>query len=326
MSAPSPTTRKKLLAWIVAIALAPACALRADEADETLLWTPALSVSFDVLGQKARGAVTNGPVIGPPLPEGCDGMGGQLCPRSDFDQARDTQIRPDDSGSDTLAAPLVGVSLELMTPRLFEAAWKPRLFARGDVAVSFGFERNLAGEAEPGPFGRPPFLQPNTRIPESTVTGQGSRAVAQLERYTFSGGVGVAFTRSWLGRTWRVRTSFEYLRERLELKGAVHRAVALTRSTFTLDEFRLIVLDAERTETYHGFGGGLEIEADTLRLGPIRSSVFLGGRLVRFTGSLETTLRATNQSGETSTWTFENEPWSWRGNAGIRFRWVPSDL
>ncbi len=307
---------------ILAASLAPV-AIGADEVDETLRWAPALSVSFDVVGQKARAQASNGPVLGPPLPEGCDGAGGQLCPRSNFDSSRDTQIRPDSAASDTMVAPLVGASVELMTPRLFERASRPRLFVRGDVAVSFGFESKLAGETEPGPFAIPSIIQPGGRVPENLVLGQGSRAVAQLERHGFSGGAGVAFTTALAGRTVRIRPSFEYVRERLELKGSVHRAVALSEDAASLAQFRFIELADDRIVTYHGYGGGLEIEADSWHAGPIRSAVFVGARFVHFSGDRETTLHDTNEFGETASWRFEKEAWAWRGGAGIRFRWAP---
>jgi hypothetical protein len=228
----------------------------AQEIDETLRWVPTLSVSFDMLGQKASAEIENGQVFGPPLPEGCPagagpgrpGSPGRLCPSTDFDQQRDTQIRPDERGSDTMVAPLVASSLELVTPRLLDALWRPRLFARGDVALSYRFESNLAGEGKPGAYMRPRFLENDRRIPEIGVAGQGSRAVAQLDRYTFSGGAGIVFTRKFLGRDLRIRTSFESLREVLEIKGAVNRAVALNQDDLDLSRFRFITLRDEAKE------------------------------------------------------------------------------
>ncbi len=312
---------------LLALVLAPVAA-DAAEIDDLDRWAPALSVSFDVLGQKADGSIANGPVIGPPLPEGClrenRPRDGQLCPRLSFEETRDTQIRPDVAGHDTMVAPLVDVSLELLTPKLLDAVLQPRLFARGDLAIAFGFERKIAGEVQPGPFERPAFLQPDAIIPEITISGQGSRLFAQLHPLVFSGGAGVAFTGRFFGRTMRVKPSFEYLRERLEIKGAVRRAVALLENSRSMEQdFRYIVLRDETTETYHGFGAGIEIEVDTLRVGPIRSAVFVAGRGYRFAGSLETTLHDTNEFGETASWRFAKEPWAWRAGAGIRFRWAP---
>ncbi|MGH7337539.1 MAG: hypothetical protein ACREI7_08175, partial [Myxococcota bacterium] len=198
------------------------------------------------------------------------------------------------------------------------------LFARGDLAIAFGFERKISGEVQPGPFERPAFLQPNAVIPEITISGQGSRLFAQVDQLVFSGGIGVAFTSTFFGRTMRVKPSFEYLRERLEIKGAVHRAVALIENSRSLEQdFRFIVLSDQTTETYHGFGAGLELEVDALRAGPFQTAVFVNARGYRFAGSLETTLHDTNEFGETASWRFAKEPWAWRAGAGIRFRWAP---
>src|SRR5437867_2379642 len=67
-------------AWLVAFIVSAGPGARASEVDDTHRWSPALSVSFDVVGQKARGSIHSGAVLGPPLPQGCDGRGGQLCP------------------------------------------------------------------------------------------------------------------------------------------------------------------------------------------------------------------------------------------------------
>jgi len=60
-----------------------------------------------------------------------------------------TQILADDEGHDTSVAPLVGASLELMTPSPFDGWLRPRLFLHGDGAAAFSFERNVAGVEAP---------------------------------------------------------------------------------------------------------------------------------------------------------------------------------
>src|SRR5258705_12936002 len=94
------------LVWVAFAATATASAPR----DESQRWVPSFALFFDALGQKLEGAVTTGPVLGPPLPEGCfdqlrGGTTGALCPSQ---RANPTKILPDDAGSDTSVAPLVG--------------------------------------------------------------------------------------------------------------------------------------------------------------------------------------------------------------------------
>ena len=78
-----------------------------------------------------------------------------------------------------------------------------------------------------------------------------------------------------------------------------------------------------KTRTFDGVGAGLELEVDTARLGPIQSSLYATGRAYRLIGTLDTTLTAINEFGETATWNFEPERWLFRAGVGFRFRWSP---
>ena len=60
-----------------------------------------------------------------------------------------------------------------------------------------------------------------------------------------------------------------------------------------------------------------------MRMGPFLLSIYAAGRGYHFLGDLDDTLTATNEFGETATWTFEKESWAWRGGVGLRFRLIP---
>ena len=316
------------LGLAAALALAPSSVARAQQdVDETERWVPAFSLFFDALGQKASGTLTTGMILGPPLPEGCDGDGsGQLC------DSQDPKIRPDSVGSDTDVAPLVGFSLELMTPRLFDAALRPRLFAHVDLAAAFGPERNLSGEGAIGDFEAPPAVPANTDVFPDTVRGQGSRGKQQVRRLVVSAGGGAAFTFELFDRRFRLKPSAEYLREELDLIGGLHRAIKLVD---TIDPnaadyaaqfqagFRFLELGVEKTKILHGIGPGLELEVDTMYAGPFLLSVYGHGRAYYLLGDLDDTLVATNQFNETVTFTFDRSPWAWRSGVGLRFRFLP---
>lgn len=323
------------------LATAPrAGAAASEELDEIEHWVPAFSVSFDAVGQKARGSVTSGNVLGPPLTEGGCLMrngtrNGALCPRSpniaDIPRNRaPLKIQPDDEGSDTNVVPLVGASLELMTPRLFEPLLQPRLFVHGDAAAAFGFERNLAGTGKPAEFGPPTENFDSTGdVQEEPIVGQGTRTKIQLRRWVYSGGAGVAFSLDAFAHRIRIKPSFEYVQEEIDLIGSVRRAVKLVQQStppntvLKPSEFRLLVLDFTDQETLHGFGPGLEIEADTANIGPFLMSVYLMGRGYYLQGDLDFSFTEINEFGETATWTAELDPWTWRSGVGVRFRWVP---
>jgi hypothetical protein len=312
-------------------------AAAADSEDELERWVPGFALFFGMLGQKANGAISIGPVLGPPLTT-TDALGtgcllsnppppgspptrnGGLCQNSP------AQIRPDSNSSDTSIEPLVEGAFELMTPRVFEGAFDPRLFAHADISFAFAFERNLAGEAKPGAF-VPPELPPTQNdIPEIAIEGQGSRAKSEVDLIVGSAGGGVAFTTKIFDRTVRIKPSFEWLVQNVKIKGEVNRAVKQVQPANqfnTLNDFRLIQLDATDTHTQHALGGGLEIEADAGRLGPLALSMFILGRGYGVISDRDYTLTASNEYGETATWTFHFEPAIWRAGAGLRFRWLP---
>jgi hypothetical protein len=304
------------------LSLAFAAPARAGGEDELSRWAPSLGVYFAMLGQKAKGSITPGLVIETPATN-CGITNQDLfgCPASQ------PEITSASASSDTGVVPLVGGSLELMTPRLLDAFLSPRLFARGDAADAFGFERNLAGERKPGPFfaDEPEPCCPD--IFERSVGGQGSRAKAQVRPLVLGAGVGVAFTTTLFGRIVRLKPSVEYLRQEVDLLGSVRRAVKIqdpTTDFVSLSGFRLIALSASSEETMHGIGGGLELEGDAGRVGPLVLSVFIDGRGYRFTGNLKHTLTDTNERGETASWHFDFDPWAWRAGIGARVRWSPA--
>jgi hypothetical protein len=321
------------------------------ERDETERWVPSFSLSYDALGQKGEGSITSGPVLGPPLDpddteqdavlpgNGClvtsfppfgppiVSRSGALC--ESFRPNPET-VLGDSQSSDTSVAALVGASLELMTPALIDALLRPRLFAHADFAGAFSFERNLAGEGSPGTFGFPEGFegsQPPEQddVEELAITGQGSRARMQVRPYVYSGGAGIAFTLDILGHRVRLKPSFEYVHYEMDLIGVVQRAIKLKDPSGSgdLSGFRQISLTHEEKQSYDGIGPGLELEVDTVRLGPIVPSVFIYGRGYHLFGDLETSFTDTNQFGESATWTIEPDSWAWRGGVGLRLRWLP---
>ena len=356
-------------ALALVIATFAGAAQAAERSGDTDRWVPSLGVFFAYAGQKAEGSVTSSNVLGPPLNgpppnnfdhdldllfpgfdsplQGCltrntftdapSGRTGALCPQNARNNP--TKIEEDTEGSDTSIAPLVGGSLELMTPSPFDGFLTPRAFVHGDYAASFAFERNLAGKGSPGQFLPPETFSPRANdIEELAIRGQGSRTRWQLDRDIWSAGGGIAFTATLFQHTVRIKPSFEWIYFSQDFIGVVHRAVkqqvpsqplvpapggGQRNDLNDLSRFRFISLTSVETKDFEGIGPGLEIEVDTARLGPIMTSMFLQGRGYRILGNLDETLTATNEFGETATWTFEPEPWMWRAGVGIRFRWVP---
>ncbi len=315
-------TRKLSLAALRRCSVALALTARASPSpshaeaprDETERWVPSVAVFGGIIGQEAAGLVMSGLVLGPQLPPL-----NILCPP-------DNCIRPPAAGEDTLLAAIVGGSVELMTPRLFGAAGRPRLFAHTDFAAAFGFESTVAGEGAPGEFGLAAAAETIRNLSEGSVTGQGSRTLAEIQPFVLSAGLGVAFTLEFGYRRIRIKPSVEYLRETLDITGIVNRAVKIDNPAPPeegLDNFRLISLTSSTTEIYHGVGPGLEFEADAVRAGPFVLSVFLAGQAYSIFGNRDIELSDTNEFGETAEWRFQKEKWGWGARAGLRFRWLP---
>lgn len=313
------TPRQRFRGIAALLALLPAAAT-ADPESELGRWVPSLAVRSAALVQEAEATVRSGDILGPGFPYFAIGP----------------KIRPtDESGDDRMIAATVLGSLELMAPAWRSLPGDPRLFVHGDAGAAFASNRTIAGENRPNEFAVPSFLpaQVQNDIPEPTIEGQGSRTKAEVKRLVLGGGGGVAFTVGVYGRRLRIKPSFEYLREEIEVEGAVHRAVHLDppssppndlpRGASGLEDFRLIALSGGARETYHGIGPGLELEMDAARFGSVVLSVFLSGKAVRFLGDLDLAFAARNEFGEEAAWTFEKERWAYDGGIGVRLRWVP---
>jgi hypothetical protein len=333
---------------LVGLLLAVAGTARAAEPSRDLdRWVPSFAFFFDVTRHKADGSVQSGSVLGPPLDPfdaaqdavapgtGClitapvPARSGFLCPTVN---PSGPIIDLADASSDTSIAPLVGGSLELMTPRLLHGFLDPRLFARGEAALAFGFERNLAGFGDVKEFSVPLFPGTATDLQEFSIPGQGSRSRLQIGDYVFSAGGGIALTVGLFERTFRIKPSVEWIQLEYDFIGVTHRAIKLnvpscgglcSASSNLLDAFREISLSRVKTRTFDGLGAGLELEVDTARLGPVQTSLYVMGRAYRLVGDVDNTLTATNEFGETATWTAELERWMYRAGVGFRFRWSP---
>jgi hypothetical protein len=293
-----------------------------EDVDEADRWVPALSLSAGFLLQDAEASIESGPVLGLSFP----------------DPNPNQPIRPADSGDDLMFTPDVGITLELMTPRVAAEWWAPRFFARAGVSGAFGPQRDIAKEGVIEEL----EVSPNIFAPDDdAVIGQGSRTRAEVDPLLVRAGAGVAFTVDALGRRFRVRTSIEYLREEIEVQGAVRRAVCKVPDLPNfpmrcgartinspggggIEDFRAIDLRKTETKDFHGIGPGLELETDVGRIGPIVPSIFIGGQAYRFLGSRKISFSESDpDTGETMNASFEKDPWAYRVGVGVSLRWIP---
>jgi hypothetical protein len=297
-----------------------AAAAELEDVDEADRWVPALSLSSGFLLQDAEASIESGDVTDLP---------GLTYPNPNPNQP----IRPAANGDDLMINPDVGLALELMTPRVAAEWWAPRFFVRAGVSGAFGPQHDIAKEGVIADLSLDPDI---TIVEEDAVIGQGSRTRAQVDELLVRAGAGVAFTVDALGRRFRVRPSFEYLREEIEVEGAVRRAVCAVPNAVMgcgakairfggggVDDFREIDLRGSETKDFHGIGPGLELETDVGRIGPIVPSIFIGGQAYRFLGSRKISFSTSNEFGETLSASFKKDPWAYRVGVGVSLRWLP---
>jgi len=268
------------------------CVARAGGAsapvEETRRWVPAFAIVGGLIGQESSATASS-------------------------------SVRPFAAGDQLMIAPFAGGAFEIMTPRVAAGFAQPRFFAHADISFSFGFDYDVAKEGTPGAL-----VPPTQPTQESAVPGQGSVTSAELELLVVTAGAGLAFTLEGFGQRFRIKPSFEYLREEIEVKGQVSRAMAL--STGPTTDYRLIEMSGRDSKTYHGIGPGLELEMDTRRAGPFMLTLFLSGQAYHLLGDREIAFSSSYSDAigtESATWTFEPDPWAFRGSVGLRFRWIP---
>jgi hypothetical protein len=224
-----------------------------------------------------------------------------------------------------MMTPYVAGAFEVMTPKLLSGLAKPRLFAHGDVAFGFPPEYEIVTIGTPGPF---MTGQTRGRLNEASILGQGTTVWAQVDSLLVFAGFGVAFTFDVWDRTFRLKPSVEYVREKVEIRAVTRRAIALITPANNLNQFRYVTLLGPPTEkVFNALGPGIELELDTRRAGSFVLSVFVDAQAHWFLGDrspdLKITLRDENQFGEAAEWGFLKNRWGFLGQVGLRFRYLP---
>jgi hypothetical protein len=289
--------------------------------DESERWAPAVGLTVGLNLQDVEGGTSTGNLEAPAFDLNKTLLD---CPQ------RVGVIRCPSSGDGTITAPTLGASLELMTPRLFEGFASPRLFVHGGAHYAFSTRVLPSNEGSVGALTPPTTI---TQYTEETIDGQGSETEIELDNLMLTAGAGVAFTFETDWRKFRVKPSFEYLREEVLVAGRVHRATALPNALAPIplirdpSEQRFIMFSASDDRVVHGIGPGFEIEADAARTGSVVLNVFLGGAAYYFLGDLDINATSTSvttlNNVETASFEWEIDRWAYRIHAGLRFRWSP---
>lgn len=270
-------------------------------------WIPSIGFSYGFLVDQAKGDVSSG------------------------------GLRMSVDGPSDLLDQMIGGSLELASPQL-PIPGKPRIFVRGSALGLFGPARILAEEGFVGQLDVP-LPAPRDRvvivIPGSVVGGQGSVVNAEIQPFAVAAGVGVSFTTKLGDRTLRIKPSFEYLREQIEVTGQVHHvlgervvtggAPSLDPAGDTVDDTTLFLtmLSGSEKRTFDSIGPGLQLELDIVRSGPVLMSISIEGAATRVLDDREIRFSASDPEGNTATFHFEKERWVYRAGVGIHVHFAP---
>lgn len=238
-------------------------------------------------------------------------------------------VVPDLRSREEVLSALLGGTFEVMTPQLFEAAGRPRLFVDVNISAALASEVGLARLFDPGEMGLPSPVSPGSAIGEASIVGRGTAITVQPQGPQIHAGLGAAFAIEFADEVIRVKPSLVYSRTLLDVTAVANRAVRLRAPVgqITLEnDFRLIQLTDDFTEVYHGLGPALEFEYEPgTRLGPLAMTLYIKGHASYLFGDLKTRMIGINPDypDETVRWKYTQDRWAFRAATGIRLRWDP---
>jgi hypothetical protein len=265
------------------------------------------------------------------------------------------------TGDDLVVSPFVGAGIELMAPAL-PIPTRPRFFLGAEILPTFGSDRSVAVQQDPGcirgpdfndvcetdpPTPRPSRPQGSGPYSEDSAQGEGTSLTSLFETLTFGANLGVAFPANLAGRQLRIKPSFGWIHYEVSGEGLVSSAKCESVPTpqFPIDDactpritgtnpgdLRAFSLEGSGSQMFNAIGGGLDLEMDTVRYGPVGASLFLGGGFYRTLGDRTISFTATQieppdppffgMDVATAQWEVEVDPWIYRAHVGIRFQWL----
>jgi hypothetical protein len=253
-------------------------------------------------------------------------------------------------GDDLVVSPFVGASLEVMTPAI-PIPTRPRPFLSGEILPTFGSDREIAVQGDPGCIKGPRLTDPcasaietplDHTFAEDAANGQGSTTTTLVDTLVFGAKLGVAFPAQLGKRQLRIKPSVGWINYEVGAEGVVVDAACDPVDACTPVQpaggpptpgfLRDTTLTANDSGRFNGIGPGLDIEMDVVRYGPLGVSLFLGGGAYRVLGNRKIAFSAseifTDQISAPGTdravadFEAELDPWMYRAHLGIRFEWL----
>ena len=227
----------------------------------------------------------------------------------------------------------IGPTFGLLTPSLIDIETQPRFFFDISLLQSLPQESTVSKNGQVGEFGVPDGISRAAGfVGERLISGTGNEVSSQHQGLQVHVALGSAFTVDWGDHRFRIKPGIQYSRIENKISAAARRAVRIVNSDprdpvtrriiRSLNSYRLIALEDEHTEVFHGLGPSLEIEYDwPEQLGPFRVGLFIQGSGTHLFGDLETEFFKTNPAfpQESVRFSYRNARWAYRAATGIRF-------
>jgi hypothetical protein len=290
----------------------------------------------------------------------------------DSDPSRPSVLRSTRFGDDRVVSPHVGAAFELMTPSV-PVPSRPRAFATAEILPTFASERQLSVDGAPARFRGPEVGAVNavdednqhyTTDPrfgagarqigfgETDAAGVGMKQNAQVDDLMYGAQIGAAFSFQFRGRQMRIKPSAGWIHYEVDVKGYLVDGTCIPvnnctptytdqsgSTVSTQGTFREAILSGSDSGEFDGVGPGVDLEMDTGRYGPIRTSLFLGFHAYYIPGdrdiyfvatrsysdppeTVPPTLGAFGPDTDVAAWHTRVDPWLFRAGVGIRFQWL----
>ena len=295
-------------------------------------WTPGLAVWGGVTVQNQDASVASRCATGGPALTINDVP---LVPCSLPPALGPAAMRRPVTNNEDVVSPLVGGSLELMTPTLEFLPFRPRVFGSVELVTYYSPERKIAREGHASgpkvPENRPELYN----FPAVAFGGLGSQTTSQVQWLGYGAKLGLAFPFELAGRRLWIKPAAGWTRFKVDVKGLVIHAIKDDLNPPPNFQYganvRVIQLVDSDTQVLNGFGPGGEIELEAGRFGPLGANVFFDLHTYRMFGKRGVDLSITKrvpagggfgQDTYTANWSWEADPWMWRTSAGIRIQWL----
>jgi len=295
-----------------------------SEANENR-WIPSLAITLGTTIHEHGGSA------------GSDGFrfAGLANPPVPFEnEGRETLLRPDALGAQTHKSINVGGMLEIETPSLPLPLMRPRFFFGGEFQQISSQQRNLAAEGNAEPV----LTDPLGVLPFSALAlrGRGTKIASDLDNMQFGAWIGLSFPVQVGDWKVSIKPSARYLNQKVYFAGIFSHGIrdnfndigAIVRTSPT----NTFLVQFSDSLDVHAIGPGLEIEIEAGSVRSFTASVFISGGAYRVLSDRDIQVDTTASPSSTGLpifffethFTAELDPWIYRANMGLRFKWKGS--